>query len=324
MTSKAIRVPRNGGREVLEYLSVEDRTPGPGEVAVRNRAIGVNFIDVYHRTGLYPMPLPTGLGLEGAGIVESVGDGVTFVKPGDRVGYCTAPLGAYAERHVMPVEKLIKLPDGVSDEDVAAGLLKGVTVYMLLKQVHEAKAGETILHHAAAGGVGLILSQWAKALGVRTIGVVSSKEKADLARAHGCDEVILTSENIPERVRELTNGAGVPVVYDSVGKDTFFASLDCLAPRGLMVSFGNASGPAPVFELQELAKRGSLFITRPSALHYLAKPDDLRAAAADLFAMIEKGAVKINIGARFKLADAAKAHEALESRKTTGSTILLP
>ena len=324
MTSKAIRVPKNGGREVLEYLDVEDRAPGPGEVAVHNRAIGVNFIDVYHRTGLYPMPLPTGLGLEGAGVVEAVGAGVDYVQPGDRVGYCTAPLGAYAERHVLPVEKLIKLPDGVSDEDAAAGLLKGVTVYMLLKQVREAKVGETILQHAAAGGVGLILSQWAKALGVRTIGVVSSKEKADLARAHGCDEVILTSETIPERVRALTNGAGVPVVYDSVGKDTFFASLDCLAPRGLMVSFGNASGPAPAFELQELAKRGSLFITRPSALHYLAKADDLRAAAAALFAMIEKGAVKINIGARFKLADAAKAHEALESRKTTGSTILLP
>ena len=324
MTSKAIRAPKNGGREVLEYLDVDDQAPRAGEVVVRNRAIGVNFIDVYHRTGLYPMPLPTGLGLEGAGIVEAVGEGVTFVKPGDRVGYCTAPLGAYAEHHVMPVEKLIKLPDTVSDEDAAAGLLKGVTVYMLLKQVREANAGETIRHHAAAGGVGLILSQWAKALGVRTIGVVSSKEKSDLARAHGCDEVILTSENIPDRVRALTNGAGVPVVYDSVGKDTFFASLDCLAPRGLMVSFGNASGPAPAFELQELAKRGSLFITRPSALHYLAKPDDLRAAAAALFAMIEMGAVKINIGARFKLADAAKAHEALESRKTTGSTILLP
>jgi NADPH:quinone reductase len=324
MTSKAIRVPKNGGREVLEYLDVEDRPPGPGEVVVRNRAIGVNFIDVYHRTGLYPMPLPTGLGIEGAGVVESVGAGVVYVKPGDRVAYCTAPLGAYAERHVIPAEKLIKLPDGVSDEAAAAGLLKGVTVYMLLKQVHAVRAGETIVQHAAAGGVGLILSQWAKTIGARTIGVVSSKEKADLARAHGCDEVILTSENIPECVRALTNGAGVPVVYDSVGKDTFFASLDCLAPRGLMVSFGNASGPAPAFELQELAKRGSLFITRPSALHYLAKPDDLRAAAADLFALIESGAVKIAIGARFKLADAAKAHEALESRKTTGSTILLP
>ena len=324
MTSKAIRVPKNGGRDVIQYVDVEDRAPGPGEVAVRNSAIGVNFIDVYHRTGLYPMPLPTGLGLEGAGIVEAVGAGVDYVQPGDRVGYCTAPLGAYAERHVIPVEKLITLPDGVSDEDAAAGLLKGVTVYMLLKQVREAKPGETILQHAAAGGVGLILSQWARALGVRTIGVVSSKEKAGLARAHGCDEVILTSENIPERVRALTNEAGVPVVYDSVGKDTFFASLDCLAPRGLMVSFGNASGPAPAFELQELAKRGSLFITRPSALHYLAKAEDLRTAAAALFAMIEKGAVKITIGARFKLEDAAKAHEALESRKTTGSTILLP
>lgn len=324
MTSKAIRIAKNGGREVLEYLDVEVRSAGPGEAIIRNRAIGVNFIDVYHRTGLYPMPLPTGLGLEGAGVVEAVGEGVTYVKPGDRVAYCTAPLGAYAERHVISVEKLIKLPDGVDDESAAAGLLKGVTVYMLLKQVHAVKPGETIVQHAAAGGVGLILSQWAKALGVRTIGVVSSKEKADLARAHGCDEVILTSENIPARVRVLTNGAGVPVVYDSVGKDTFFASLDCLAPRGLMVSFGNASGPAPAFELQELAKRGSLFITRPSALHYLAKAEDLRAAAAELFAMIESKAVKIAIGARFKLADAAKAHEALESRKTTGSTILLP
>ncbi len=324
MTSYAIRVPKNGGRDVLEYLSVEDRAPEPGEVAVRNRAIGVNFIDVYHRSGLYPTPLPTGLGIEGAGVVEAVGPGVDYVQPGDRVGYCTAPLGAYAERHLIPAEKLIRLPKGVDDETAAAGLLKGVTVHMLLKQVRAAKSGETILQHAAAGGVGLILSQWAKALGVRTIGVVSSKEKADLARAHGCDEVILTSENLPERVRALTNGAGVPIVYDSVGKDTFFASLDCLAPRGLMVSFGNASGPVPAFELQELAKRGSLFITRPSALHYLAKAEDLRAAAADLFSMIESGAVKIAIGARLKLADVAKAHEALESRRTTGSTILLP
>ena len=324
MTSKAIHIAKNGGREVLEYLSVEDRAPDAGEVAVRNRAIGVNFIDVYHRTGLYPVPLPTGIGLEAAGEIEAVGAGVDYVQPGDRVVYGTAPLGAYAERHVIPAEKLIKLPDSVDDESAAAGLLKGITAYMLLQQVHAVKAGETIVQHAAAGGVGLILSQWAKALGARTIGIVSSKKKADLARAYGCDETILASENIPERVRALTNAAGVPVVYDSVGKDTFFASLDCLAPRGLMVSFGNASGPAPAFELQELAKRGSLFITRPSTLHYLAKAEDLRAAASELFAMIAKGAVKITIGARFKLEDAAKAHEALESRKTTGSTILLP
>jgi NADPH:quinone reductase len=324
VTSKSIRFSKIGGPEVLEIAKLDISAPRPGEALVRHRAIGVNFIDVYHRSGLYPVPLPSGLGLEAAGIVEAIGDGVTQVKVGDRVGYGTGPVGAYGERHVVPQEKLIHLPDNVSDETAAAILLKGLTAQALLKQVRLTKSGDTILLHAAAGGVGLIASQWAKRLGATVIGVVGSQDKADLAREHGCDHVILgRSENIAERVRSITGGAGVPVVYDSVGKDTFTASLDSLAPLGLYVGFGNASGPPPPLDLADLSKRGSLFATRPTFLTYVRTPQLLRAAAKDLFEVVADGSVKVRIGKRFPLAQAAEAHRSLEARETTGSTILI-
>ncbi|MET0546127.1 MAG: quinone oxidoreductase [Caulobacterales bacterium] len=325
MTSKAIRFSKVGGPDVLELVSVEDKAPGPGEVAIRQQAIGVNFIDIYHRTGFYPLPLPSGIGMEGAGTVETVGEDVTYVKAGDRVAYGVGPIGGYAERVVLPVEKLIKLPDAISAESAAGMMLKGLTVQALLKQVRELKKGETILLHAAAGGVGLIMSQWASSLGATVIGVVGSLEKAELAKQHGCAHTILgRSENIAERVREITNGKGVPVVYDSVGKDTFTASLDSLAPLGMFVSFGNASGPPPAVDIGDLGKRGSLFVTRPSIMAYASNVDRMRTGAADLFSVLESGAVKPVIGRTFALADAAAAHRSLEARETTGSTVLLP
>jgi NADPH2:quinone reductase len=323
--AKAIRFSKTGGPEVLEYVDVEVGAPGPGEARVRNHAIGVNFIDVYFRTGLYPQALPSGLGQEGAGVVEAVGEGVSHVKPGDRVVYAGRPNGAYSEVRTMPADILVRLPDEIPFDTAAAMMLQGLTVQYLFNRTYQIKPGETILFHAAAGGVGLIACQWARALGVNLIGTVGSKEKADLAKAHGAAHVInYNTEDVVQRVLEITNGEKVPVVYDSVGKDTFSRSLDCMRPLGLMVSFGNSSGPVPPFSLNELVSRGSLYITRPSLGAYAARREDLEAMAADLFQMVASGKVKIEVNQKFPLADAAKAHLALEARKTTGSTILLP
>jgi NADPH2:quinone reductase len=323
--AKAIRMVRTGGPEVLEYVDVEVGEPGPGEARVRQEAIGLNFIDVYFRTGLYPMTLPSGLGQEGAGVVEAIGPGVTEVRVGDRVAYAGRPNGAYAESRIMPSDILLKLPDDIAFETGAAMMLQGLTVEYLLNRTYKVKAGDTILFHAAAGGVGLIACQWAKALGATVIGTAGSEEKAALARAAGADHVInYKTENFVERVKEITNGEKVPVVYDSIGKDTFFGSLDCLRPLGTMVSFGNSSGPVAPFSLGELASRGSLYVTRPTLGTFTAKRADLEAMAANLFQMVSSGKVKIDIRQRYKLADAAQAHIDLEARKTTGSTILLP
>jgi NADPH2:quinone reductase len=325
MMAKAIRITRTGGPEVLEYVDVEVGEPGPGEARVRQHAIGLNFIDVYFRTGLYPMPLPAGLGQEGAGVVEAVGEGVTHVQPGDRVAYAGGPNGAYSQLRTMPADVLVKLPAAIDFETGAAMMLQGLTVQYLFNGTYQVKPGQTILFHAAAGGVGLIACQWARALGVNLIGTVGSKEKAELAKAAGAAHVInYNDEDIVARVLEITNGAKVPVVYDSVGKDTFTRSLDCLQPRGLMVSFGNSSGAVPPFSLGELASRGSLYITRPSLGAYVGTRAEREARAADLFGMVESGKVKIDIRQRFPLAEAAQAHIALEARRTTGSTILLP
>jgi NADPH2:quinone reductase len=323
--SKAIRISRTGGPEVLEYVDVEVGEPGPGQARVKHAACGINYIDVYFRTGLYPQTLPAGIGMEGAGVVEAVGEGVSHVKPGDRVAYAGHPPGSYAESRVMPAAPLVKLPDAIDFETGAAMMLQGMTVQYLLRRTHEVKPGDTILFHAAAGGVGLIACQWARALGVNLIGTVGSDDKAELAKAHGATHVInYKRENFVERVKEITGGKGVPVVYDSIGKDTFTGSLDCLSPLGTMVSFGSASGPVPPFSLQELASRGSLFITRPTLFTYVAKREDLEATAKDLFDMVASGKVKIEVNQRYALKDAAQAHIDLEARKTTGSSILLP
>jgi NADPH2:quinone reductase len=324
-TAKAIRFARTGGPEVLEYVDVEVGDPGPGEARVRNHAIGVNFIDTYFRSGLYPLDLPNGLGQEAAGVVEAVGEGVTHVKPGDRVAYAARPNGAYSQLRLMPADVLVHLPDAISFETGAAMMLQGLTVQYLLKQTYAVQPGETILFHAAAGGVGLIACQWARALGVNLIGTVGSNEKAALARQRGAAHVInYRDEDVVQRVLEITNGEKVPVVYDSVGKDMFTRSLDCLRPRGLMVSFGNSSGPVPPFALNELSARGSLYITRPTLQSYAATRAQRDAMAADLFDVVASGKVSIDIHQRFPLADAAQAHIALEGRRTTGKTILLP
>jgi NADPH2:quinone reductase len=321
---KAIRIFKTGGPEVMEYVDVEVGEPGPGEVRVRQAACGLNYVDVYYRTGMYPQPLPAGLGVEGAGVVEAVGNGVSHLKPGDRVAYAGRP-GAYAELRTMPASVLVRLPDAISFDTAAAMMLQGLTVQYLFRRTYPLRGGETILFHAAAGGVGLIACQWAKALGVTMIGTVGSDQKAALAKAHGCAHVInYNKENFVERVKEITGGKGVPVVYDSIGKDTFTGSLDCLSPLGMMVSFGSASGPVAPFGLNELASRGSLFITRPSVFTHIAKREDLDAMATDLFGMVESGKVKIDINQRYALKDAGQAHRDLESRKTTGSTILIP
>ena len=323
--SKAIQVSRTGGPEVMEYVDVEVGRPGPGEARVRQAACGLNYIDVYFRNGTYPQPLPAGLGMEGAGTVEAVGDGVAHVKPGDRVAYAGRPTGAYAEARVMPAGILVKLPDSIDFETAAAMMLQGLTVQYLFRRTFALRGGETILFHAAAGGVGLIACQWAKALGVNMIGTVGSDEKAALAMAHGCTHTInYNKENFVERVRQLTGGKGVPVVYDSIGKDTFTGSLDCLSPLGMMVSFGSASGPVPPFGLNELASRGSLFITRPTLFTHIAQREDLDVMAGDLFGMVGSGKIKIDINQRYALKDVAQAHRDLESRKTTGSSILIP
>ena len=320
---KAIRIRKPGGPEMMEWTDVEVGKPGPGEARIKLHAAGVNFIDVYHRTGLYPLPLPAGIGQEGAGVVEEVGAGVSHIKAGDRVAFGSGPPGAYAEARVMPAQHLVKLPRGIEFETAAGMMLKGLTVQYLFRRTYKLQRGQTILFHAAAGGVGLIAMQWAKTLGVTVIGTVGSEEKAELARAHGCDHVILyKQENIVERVRELTNGRMVPVVYDSVGKDTFSASLDCLQPYGLMVSFGNASGPVPPVALTAL--KGTLYLTRPSLVPHVANRKNLEEMAADLFKQVSSGKVKIRIDQRHPMADAGQAHRDLEGRKTTGQTVLLP
>ena len=323
--TKAVRFHKTGGPEVLVYEDVEVGDPGEGQARVRNTAIGLNFIDTYHRSGLYPLPLPSGVGLEGAGVVESVGKGVTHIKPGDRVAYAGGPPGAYSEVRLAPAEKLVMVPSGISDQQAAAMMLKGLTVQYLIRRVYRVQKGETVLFHAAAGGVGLIACQWLKALGATVIGTVGSDEKAKIAKAHGCDHTIVYSrENFAERVKEITGGRKVPVVFDSVGKDTFMGSLDCLQPRGLLAVFGNGSGPVPAFDLNMLAAKGSLYVTRPTLMTYTALRQDLEAGAKELFDMVKSGKVKIEINQTYKLQDAAQAHRDLEARKTTGSTVLLP
>ncbi|QOR39464.1 NADPH:quinone reductase [Billgrantia diversa] len=324
--AKRIQFARIGGSEVLELLDVTPADPASGEVRVKNEAVGLNFIDIYFRTGLYPAPgLPSGLGTEGAGVVDAVGAGVSHLKEGDRVAYAQGPLGAYAEYHVLPADKVVALPDGIGAETAAASMLKGLTVQYLLRQTRPLEGGETILWHAAAGGVGSIACQWARALGVKLIGTVSSEEKAKLAKSNGAWATIdYTREDVVERVRELTNGEMCDVVYDSVGKDTWITSLDCLKPRSLMVSFGNASGAVEGVNLGILNQKGSLFVTRPSLNGYADTRERLEMMCRDLFDMLGSGKVTVDIGQRFALADAGKAQDALAGRKTTGSSILLP
>lgn len=321
---KAIRFSEIGGPEVLKLEDIDLPAPAPNQARVRHTAIGVNFIDTYHRSGLYKLPLPSGLGSEAAGVVEEVGTAVKGLKKGDRVAYA-GPLGAYAEANNVPADRLVKLPKTISDEVAAAALLKGMTVQYLLKRIHPVKKGHTILLHAAAGGVGLIATQWAKHLGGTVIGTVGSDDKVALATKNGCDHVLnLRKDEWVKRVRELTNDVGVPVVYDSIGKDTFMRSLDCLCVRGLMVSYGNASGAVPPFDPGILSAKGSLFLTRPTLGHYTRDRKELQETADDLFAVIASGAVKVQINQRFKLAEARAAHEKLHSRDTTGATILMP
>lgn len=322
----AILIHETGGANALSFEEIEVGAPGPGEVRLRQTAIGLNYIDVYFRTGLYPAPgLPFTPGLEAAGVVEAVGDGVRDVTAGDRVAYAAPPLGAYAAERLMPADKVVPVPDGVSDEQAAAMMLKGMTAWYLLRRTFPVESGQTILFHAAAGGVGLIACQWANALGVEVIGTVGSEAKAELAKAHGCAHVIrYDQEDVVARIGEITGGKKVPVVYDSVGADTFEASLDCLAPRGLMVSFGQSSGKIPPVDLGILSAKGSLYVTRPTLMTYTASREDLLSAARDLFEVVSNGSVKIEINQRFPLADAAEAHRALEARKTTGSTVLMP
>jgi len=321
---KAVRIARHGGPEVLQLVDVEVSPPADDEVTIRQHAVGLNFIDIYYRTGLYAHPLPHGLGFEGAGVVQAVGKRVKHLKKGDRVAYGQSPLGAYAEMRNVPAAQLIKLPQGVGFDEAAALMLKGLTVQYLFRQTYRLQGGETILFHAAAGGVGLIACQWAKALGVRLIGTVSSPEKADLARAHGAWRTIdYSRENVVERVRELTRGKGVPVVYDGVGKDTWDTSLDCLEPRGLMVSFGNASGPVTGVSLGVLATKGSLFVTRPTLGTHVTTQAKLKAAADELFGLVQQKKIKVHIAQRYGLADAASAQAALVARKTTGATVFV-
>jgi len=320
--TRAIRVQQPGGPEQMRWQEVEVGEPGPGEVLLRQTAVGLNFIDVYHRSGLYPQALPFTPGVEGAGVVESIGPGVDGLNLGDRVAYA-GPIGGYAEKRLIAADRLVKLPDDISDEQAAAMMLQGMTVDMLIKRVRPLKAGETILVHAAAGGVGLILCQWASALGATVIGTVSTEEKAELARANGCDHPILyKSQDFVALVDEFTGGMKVPVVYDSVGKDTFLRSLDCLAPRGMMVSFGQSSGAIEPFSPGILAQKGSLFLTRPTLFNYIAERRDLEQSATALFDMVRAGKVRIDIGQRFPLSQAAEAHRSLEARETTGSTVL--
>ncbi|HMD75669.1 MAG TPA: quinone oxidoreductase [Steroidobacteraceae bacterium] len=320
----AIRFHKTGGPEVLKWEEIELGKPGAGEARIRQTAAGLNFIDVYHRTGLYPVPLPSGLGGEGAGVVEEVGAGVADLKPGDRVAYGAAPLGSYAESRLIPADRLIKLPDRIDDKTAAAMMLKGLTAQYLIRQTYRVKRGDTILLHAAAGGVGSILSQWAKHLGATVIGTVGSDEKAKLAKANGCDHVIVyTREDFVKRVEQITGGKKLPVVYDSVGKDTFLKSLDCCAPLGLVALFGQSSGAVEPLNLGLLAAKGSLYVTRPTLFTYGAKRENLVAMAKELFEVVESGAVKMAVNQTYALRDAAQAHADLEARKTTGSTVLI-
>ena len=325
MKTNAIRVHKQGGPEEMKWEEVGLPTIKEGEVLIKHTAIGLNYIDTYHRSGLYPMPVPLTLGIEGAGIIEEVGENVNDLKVGNRVAYASPPTGSYAEAKVMPAARLVKIPDNISDEIAAAIMLKGMTVEYLVRRTYNVKAGQTVLFHAAAGGVGLIACQWLKAIGATTIGTVGSEEKAALAKANGCDHTILyRKENFVDKVKEITNGKGVPVVYDGIGKDTFVQGFDCLSPLGLMVIFGNASGNAPPLETGILAAKGSLYVTRPTLMTYNAKREELVDSAQQLFNMVGSGKINITINARYALKDAAQAHKDLESRKTTGSTLLMP
>ena len=323
--SHAIRFHATGGPEVLRWEEVGVGDAAPNEARVRHHAVGLNFIDIYHRSGQYPVPLPSGIGLEAAGVVEAVGSAVTDLKPGDRVAYAGGPIGAYAQVRNLPADRLVKLPEGIDFKTGAAMMLQGMTAQYLLRRTCKVEAGDTILIHAAAGGVGLIVCQWARALGATVIGTVGSDDKADLARAHGCDHAIIyTRDNFVERVKEITSGRGVRVVYDSIGKDTFMGSLECLQPLGMMALFGAASGPVPPFDLGLLARMGSLFITRPTLFTYTAQRKDLLAISGELFDVVASGKVRIEVNQSYALKDAAQAQADLEARKTTGSTVLLP
>jgi NADPH2:quinone reductase len=323
--SNAIRIHAYGGPEVMQWEPCDPGEPGRGEALIRQTAIGLNFIDVYERTGLYPNPLPAVLGREGAGVVEALGPGVRGLSVGDRVAYASGQPGAYAQRRCLAADRLVRIPEGVSDRLAAAAMLKGLTAQFLLRRTYRVRKGDTVVVHAAAGGVGIIASQWARHLGATVIGVAGSEAKAEVARRHGCHHVlVLGRDDLPAKVREITGGQGADVVYDSVGKDTFFASLDSLRPLGLMVSYGNASGPVPAFQPLELARRGSLFLTRPTLFHYTARRADLASAARDLFEVIGSGVVRIEIGQTCALQDVAQAHRDLEARRTIGSTVLIP
>ncbi len=320
--TQAIRIHEQGGPDVMKWETVDVPAPGPGQISVTHKAVGLNYIDCYHRSGLYPLPMPAGIGMEGAGVVDAVGNGVSDLAVGDRVAYAAGPPGSYAEQRVIEADKVVKLPDSISDETAAAMMLQGMTAEYLIRRTYAVKPGDTVLFHAAAGGVGLIACQWLKQLGATVIGTVGSDEKAEIAKAHGCDHTIVyTRENFPDRVREITDGKGVPVVYDSIGKDTYLGTLDCLAPLGLFVSFGNASGPISSFDVGLLAK-GSYFLTRPSLGSYNGTKAQIDGSSAALFDAVNKG-LKIEINQRYALKDAPQAHRDLEDRKTTGSTIFL-
>ena len=325
MITNAIRVHKQGGPEEMKWEEVTLPEIQKDDVLIKHTAIGLNYIDTYHRSGLYPMPVPLTLGIEGAGIIIEAGENVKDLNVGDRVAYASPPTGSYAEAKVMPADRLVKIPDNISDEIAAAIMLKGMTVEYLVRRTYNVKAGQTVLFHAAAGGVGLIACQWLKAIGAKVIGTVGSEEKAALAKANGCEHTILyREENFVDKVKEITNGEGVPVVYDGIGKDTALKSLDCLSPLGMLVVFGNSSGNAPPIETGLLAAKGSLFLTRPTLMTYNAKREDLVESAQQLFNMVGSGKVNISINARYDLKDAAQAHKDLESRKTTGSTLLMP
>jgi NADPH:quinone reductase len=323
--TKAIQIMETGGPDVMHLVDIDVPPPGKGEIQLRQTAIGLNYIDTYHRSGLYALPLPAGIGMEAAGIVEAVGEGVKGFRPGDRAAYGLGPRGAYAFVRNIPAVRVVKLPKAIGDETAAGMMLKGLTVRALLRSVYKVKRGETILFHAAAGGVGVIFTQWAKALGVKVIGTVGSDEKVAVAKAHGCAHVInYRTEDVVKRVKEITGGAGLPVVYDGVGQSTFMTSLDCLRPRGLLVVFGNASGPVTSFDLGLLAAKGSLYVTRPTVMTYMADDKELAEASRDLVDIVKSGKVKIPVNQRYALVDVAKAHRDLESRATTGTTILIP
>jgi len=323
--ANAIRFYQTGAPEVMQWESVEVGEPGPGEARIRHEAVGLNFADTYFRTGLYPVQLPAGLGVAAAGVVEAVGDGVSQVREGDRVTYTGSPLGAYSTERVMPAESLIRLPEAIPFDTAAAMTMRGLTSAYLLRRIRPLRRGDTVLLHAAAGGVGLILTQWATLLGIRVIGTVSSEEKAAVARAHGCEHVVVyTRENVAERVRELTGGAGVPVVFDSIGRATFASSLDSLARRGLLVCFGTASGPVPPIDAMQLAVKGSLFVTRPALADYIADPAERAELAGELFGHVEAGRITIEINQRYALKDAVQAHRDLEAGRSVGSSVLYP